>query len=93
MADYYEDEHDEFEYADGIYLPPEERRGGPSDEYTCVSDPKLGLKADTEPEARLYCSMKAFIERQQISVDLKSRWFNDAKTIIREIIKLGPKVC
>jgi hypothetical protein len=81
-----EDVEDGFEYADGIFLPPEERRGGPAPRYICTSNPKLGLKADREPEARLYCSMKAFIETSKIN------WSEESvNKIIDEIIKLGPK--
>jgi len=77
---------------DGTYLKPEERRGGPAERYTCKTDPQRNLIADMEPEAKLYCSIKKFINESKNFTDKEKEDSTEtANLIVDKIIKLGPK--
>ena len=85
-------QEEEFDERDETFLPPEQRRYGFEPKYACRSD--VDRRIDLSPEARLYCSMLAFIESPDFpykTEQIKKEWFLSAEKIVDVVKKLSPK--
>jgi hypothetical protein len=93
--DGFQEQEDELQGGYEGFLPQDQQRFSWFEpKYVCKSDKNKNIKADTTPEARLYCSMIGFIlspHKPQWTESKLKGWCNSVSQIVDIIKKLGPK--